>query len=169
MTEKSDSKAFLYVPSVFPVGVVLAGAEDPVDAAMDRILGMPTLPHGAKEFIRSDPEGSFDLLMQRFQLMLVLKNQGEISIFSARNRNKFPVKVTNRLRDEFGIWPETPVGWFSSLNAGPETLTAAQVMFGKNPPRQKAASVAPPVGQRRTLKRKKFWGPSESIVDKLLK
>lgn len=167
IVETAESGAFLYVPNLYPEGVVLPSAGDPVIAAAQIMAKVPTLPPRAQEFVRQNPEQALEMLMERFELILIVIAEGEVSVFSSRRQNKLPNKVLQRLKREFGIWNDTPVGWFGSLNSNPAKTVANEVLYGK-PLKIAKPSTVPPPGQRRTLARKKFWGMAESIVDELL-
>lgn len=81
-----------------------------------------------------DIDTSVDILINRFHLTAVLKVGGEISVYTARRKNKFSDRITNRLDQMMGVTRYDDVGWFSSLNAGPVTLPAEVVFFGEKAP-----------------------------------
>jgi hypothetical protein len=171
IAEGGESLAFLYLPDIVPTGAFLPEGGDPVAAAMDFLSRIPGLPPRSKEFSQQNVEEAFEILMERLGLVLVVMDEGEVSVFSTVKKSKLPPRALKRMRARMGVLEDTPVGWFRSLNAEPVSTYASEALYGKVLKLAKSSTL-PPLGQRRTLARKKFWSGSdvtEHIVDELLK
>lgn len=181
MTRKSIKEAapqaFAYMPTVFENGIEI-DADDPVSAVVNMAGQIHTASGSIRDFIRNNPEEAFDVMLSRFGLVLFMLQEKQLSVFSARQRNKLPKPVVRQVEALFKTWPDTHVGWYSSLHSDPAIISANEAVYGKAPPSKQRSKVGEPAslspGAKHAL-RSKFWGSggfdpdtASDVIDRLL-
>jgi len=169
LREAAESGAFFYIPNVLPNGILLPETVDPVEAALQYTRDHVPISAAAKQYMLDNPDEAFDILMTKMGAVLVIMHEGEVSVLSQNRINKLSPILLDTLKRHFGIWPDTPVGWFASLNSNPSRSVASEVLYGKKLTLAKPSSVMSKPRTKAAIRR--YWYGHESanqIVDKLL-
>jgi len=118
-------------------------------------------------------------------LVLLVVQEGDVTIYSKHQRNKFP-KIAQQLEaSRFRLFGDSAVAWCARLDGNPVATTVGVVLNGDNPVVDKSEQVPKELGPRAKADlRNKFWGQggaspkgepgkwdqahAEEIVNKLL-
>jgi len=126
------------------------------------------------QHVKQNPPDVLQYLITNGGLILVIRLQGEISVYSQSERDRWPKPLVASVYQDLHLFDDSEVAWYSSLDGNPTITTAGVVMKGKKPVVDKPEKPLTPKAKE-TL-RKKFWGsrepgvaePAEEIVNKLL-
>lgn len=190
--ESPKDTIFAYVPrmtSQYGTGVPPKAGEDPFVSWIKHFLKGEgnRLPREYARDALARPDEFIDLLITKFDAIFVMVLNGNVDVYSFRQVAKnVPKGFLDKVQDYVDVTPETPVGWFQSVNANPVATVAAEPVFGMEPQdvavevKRSAAMqrLSPKPGVSPAAKkelRRKFWGPggfdpstAPDIVDKLL-
>lgn len=186
--ESPKDTVFAHIPgmtSPYGLGTAPKAGEDPFVTWLNFFF-MREGKSLARQYAREAevrPDEFIDLLITKFDALFITVLNGFVDVYSfRRHAKKVPKEFLEKVRRFVDIDPDTPVGWFQSVNANPVATVAAEPIFGMEPDdvaheqtRSKAlrrTALSP--GEKKNLRRK-FWGPggfdpstAPDIVDKLL-
>ena len=164
--------------------------EDFVAAAMRTLIGIiqrGPYKHKASmvQHVAAMGEEAVHAMIDSGNLMLMVVQEGDVTIYSKHQRNKF-TKIAKQLEaSQYRIFGDSPVAWCNRFDGNPVETTAGVVLNGDNPVVDKPEKSAKELGPRAKADlRHKFWGQggaspkgepgkwdqdhAEEIVNKLL-
>jgi hypothetical protein len=168
----------------------LEQGEDFVEAAVRTLLGIVERgPYQEKASMVKKVTAHGEELVQGMidsgNLVLVVVQEGDVSIYSKHQRNKLP-KIARQLEgSHWRIFGDFATSWCSRMDGNPVATTVGVVLNGDNPVVDKSEQVPKELGPRAKADlRNKFWGQggaspkgepgkwdqahAEEIVNKLL-
>jgi len=135
--------------------------------------------------ISSQGESVIQGMIDSGKLILIVVQEGDVTIYSQHHRNKLPKLARSLEASRFRLFGDSTVSWCDRLDGSPVETNIDTVLGGKNPVVDKPEKTGKELGPRAKAElRQKFWGQggaspkgepgewdqshAEEIVNKLL-
>jgi hypothetical protein len=104
-------------------------------------------------------EEAVQFMITSGNLVLVVVQEEDVTIYSRHQRNKFP-RIAKQLEvSRYRIFGDSAIAWCNRLDGNPVETTAGVVLNGENPVVDKSEKIPKEIGPRAKAEmRHKFWG-----------